>query len=60
MPSLSPESLRTLGVVVGLVGLLLTLGGSLVLGRPPDPTLTITFGGLAAVATAAPTSKGGT
>lgn len=60
MPSLSPESLRTLGVCVGLLGLMVTLVGALVLGRPPDPTLTVTFGGLAAVATAAPTSKGGT
>lgn len=59
MPSLSPESLRTLGMLVGLLGLLLTLGGALALGRPPDPTLTITFGGLATVATAAPISKGG-
>lgn len=60
MLRLTPESLRALGVVVGLLGLLLTLGGSLLFGRPVDPTLTVTFGGLAAVATAAPTSKGGT
>lgn len=55
---LTPTQLRAAGVVTGLVGLLLTLGGSLALGRPPDPTLTITFGGLATVSTLAPTSKG--
>lgn len=58
MLSLPPESLRTLGVVVGLIGLLCSLGGALALGRTPDPTLTVTFGGLATVAVAAPTSKG--
>lgn len=57
MWSLRPEQLRTLGVTAGLLGLLLTLGGSLVLGRAPDPTLTVTFGGLATVAVAAPTSR---
>lgn len=60
MPTLSSESLRTLGVCVGLLGLMVTLLGALALGRPPDPTLTITFGGLATVSTLAPTSKGGT
>lgn len=57
--SLPPETLRTLVLLVGCVGLVSTLVGSLVLGRPPDPTLTVTFGGLIPVGLAVPVKGGG-
>lgn len=57
--SLPPETRQTIGFIVGLVGLSASLVVSLSLGRTPDPTLLLLFGGLAGLSLAAPKSGGG-
>lgn len=57
--SLGPETLRALVLIVGCLGLLATLVASWITGESPDPTLTVTFGGLIPVGLAVPSRSGG-